>query len=52
METAEALRSINLELLHYIHQKIEVVCENDQQLPVGCAFEGKMFPVNRILSCC
>jgi formylmethanofuran dehydrogenase subunit E len=52
MERAEVLRSIDLEQLDYIQQKIEVVCDNDLQLPVGFAFAGKMFPVNRILWRC
>jgi formylmethanofuran dehydrogenase subunit E len=52
MKRTEALRSIDLEQLHYIQQKIEVVCDDDQQLPVGFAFGGKMFPVNRILCRC
>lgn len=48
----EVLRSIDLEQLDYIQQKIEVVCDDDRQLPVGFAFAGKMFPVNRILCRC
>ena len=52
MERIEVLRSIDLEQLDYIQQKIEVVCENDRKLPVGFAFAGKMFPVNRILCRC
>ena len=52
MERTEVLRSIDLEQLDYIQQKIEVVCDSDQQFPVGFAFAGKMFPVNRILYRC
>jgi formylmethanofuran dehydrogenase subunit E len=52
MERAEVLRSIDLEQLDYIQQKIEVVCDNDRQLPVGLGLAGKIFPVNRILCRC
>lgn len=52
MERTEVLRSIDLEQLDYIQQEIEVVCDDDRQLPVGFAFAGKMFPVNRILCRC
>ncbi|BHH85574.1 FmdE family protein [Desulforhopalus sp. 52FAK] len=52
MKRTEVLRSIDLEQLDYIQQKIEVVCDNVHQLPVGFAFAGKMFPVNRILCRC
>lgn len=52
MERTEVLRSIDLEQLDYIQQEIEVVCDNDQQLPIGFAFAGKMFPVNRIFCRC
>jgi formylmethanofuran dehydrogenase subunit E len=52
VERVEILRAIDLEQLDYIQQKIEVVCDNDRKLPVGFAFSGKMFPVNRILYRC
>jgi hypothetical protein len=38
MERTEVLRSSDLEQLDYIQQKIEVVCHNNRQLPVGFAF--------------
>lgn len=52
MEQIEVLRSIDLEQLDYIQQKIDVVCDNDQQLPVSFAFKERMFPVSRILFRC
>jgi formylmethanofuran dehydrogenase subunit E len=52
MERTEVLRSIDLEQLDYIQQKIEVIWGNDLQLPVGFTFAGRMFPVSRILWRC
>lgn len=49
MNRGEVLRSIDLEQLDYIQQKVEVVYDNDRKIPVGFVFAGKMFPVNEIL---
>lgn len=52
MNRIEVLRSIDLEQLDYIQQRVEVDYDNDRQLPVGFVFAGKMFPVNEILWRC
>ena len=52
MNQIEVLRSIYLEQLDYIQQKVEVDYDNDRQLPVGFVFAGKMFPVKEILWRC
>jgi formylmethanofuran dehydrogenase subunit E len=52
MNRIEVLRSIDLEQLDYIQQKVEVYYDNDRQLPVGFVFAGKMFSVNKILWRC
>jgi formylmethanofuran dehydrogenase subunit E len=52
MTQIEVLRSIDLDQLDYIQQKVKVDYDDDRQLPVGFVFAGKMFSVNKILWRC